>query len=157
MSIESVKKHLRKYNKDSFVIELSESSASVLEAAHALKIKPERIAKTIALKKGQNDAMLILMAGDMKLDNAKFKNTFGFKPRMLTAEEAFYHTGHYVGGICPFGLNEKIEVYLDISLKRFDTVFPACGSSNSAIELTLKEIEEIVPTNKYVDVCKSIN
>ena len=101
--------------------------------------------------------MLILMAGNMKLDNAKFKNTFGFKPRMLNKDEALIHTGHPVGGICPFGLKEEADIYLDISLKKYDTVFPACGSCNSAIELSIKELEEIIPTNKYVDVCKPID
>lgn len=137
MSITSVKNHLKKYNKDKDIIILNESSATVLEAANALNTLPERIAKTISLKNGEDKIMLILMAGNMKLDNAKFKNTFGFKPRMLNKEEA--------------------DIYLDISLKKYDTVFPACGSCNSAIELSIKELEEIIPTNKYVDVCKPID
>lgn len=157
MSITSVKNHLKKYNKDKDIIILNESSATVLEAANALNTLPERIAKTISLKNGEDKIMLILMAGNMKLDNAKFKNTFGFKPRMLNKEEALIHTGHPVGGICPFGLKEEADIYLDISLKKYDTVFPACGSYNSAIELSIKELEEIIPTNKYVDVCKPID
>ena len=157
MSITSVKNHLSKYNKDKDIIILNESSATVLEAAHALNTLPERIAKTISLKNGDDKIILILMAGNMKLDNAKFKNTFGFKPRMLNKEEALIHTGHPVGGICPFGLKEESDIYLYISLKKYDTVFPACGSCNSAIELSIKELEEIIPTNKYVDVCKPID
>jgi len=100
--------------------------------------------------------MLILMAGDMKLDNQKFKSHFGFKPRMLSKEDAKFYTGHEVGGVCPFGLKQQLPIYLDISLKRFKTVFPACGSCNSAIELTLEEIEEITDSNNYVDVCRKI-
>lgn len=117
MSITSVKNHLKKYNKDKNIIILNESSATVLEAANALNTSPERIAKTISLKNGEDKIMLILMAGNMKLDNAKFKNTFGFKPRMLNKDEALIHTGHPVGGICPFGLKEEADIYLDISLK----------------------------------------
>ena len=110
MSITSVKNHLKKYNKDKDIIILNESSATVLEAANALNTLPERVAKTISLKNGEDKIMLILMAGNMKLDNAKFKNTFGFKPRMLNKEEALIHTGHPVGGICPFGLKEEADI-----------------------------------------------
>lgn len=157
MSIQSVKEQLKKFNKENDIIELSESTATVVEAAQALNTKPERIAKTISLKNSDDSAMLILMAGDVKIDNAKFKKTFGFKPRMLSVEEAYNFTGHKVGGVCPFGLKQDLAIYLDESLKRFTTVFPACGSSNSAIELTIEEIIEITGSNNFVDVCKFID
>ena len=154
MSIEAVRNHLKKFNKDKDIIELTSSSATVLDAANALSTKPERIAKTISLHTNENGAMLVLMAGNVKVDNIKFRSVFGYKPRMLSVDEAYEFTGHKVGGVCPFGLKQDLPIYLDISLKEYETVFPACGSSNSAIELTLKEIEEI--TNTYIDVCKKI-
>lgn len=156
MSIEAVREHLKKYNKENDIVELEESSATVLEAANALHTKPERIAKTISLR-CDDGAMLVLMAGDVKIDNIKFRSQFGYKPRMLSCDEAYEYTGHKVGGICPFGLKQELPIYLDSSLKRFETVFPACGSSNSAIELTLKELEEITNTKEYIDVCKYID
>lgn len=153
MSIDNVREYLKKWNKDKDIIELDTSSATVELAASALNIEPARIAKTLSFRNGDS-AMLIVTAGDARTDNAKFKSEFGFKARMLTPDEAYVFTGHKVGGICPFALKNDIPVYLDISLKRFDTVFPACGSSNSAIELTCDELNEYAQNKKWVDVCK---
>lgn len=157
MSIENARRHLKKWHKDQDIIELKESSATVELAAQALGVAAARIAKTLSYKNGKNEedgALLIVTAGDAKIDNSKFKGEFGFKAKMLTLEEVLLFTGHEVGGVCPFGLTNKIPVYLDISLKRFDTVFPACGSGNSAIELTCSELNEYSLSNKWVDVCK---
>jgi len=153
MSIESVREYLKKWNRQNDIIELEESSATVELAAKALGVEPARIAKSLAFKNGES-AMLVVTAGDAKTDNGKFKAEFGFKARMLTPEETFEFTGHAVGGVCPFGLKTGIPVYLDVSLKRFDTVFPACGSGNSAIELTCEELEEYSGCSRWVDVCK---
>ncbi|MEL7567852.1 MAG: YbaK/EbsC family protein [Dehalobacterium sp.] len=154
MSIENVRKHLKKWNRDQDIIELEASSATVELAAQALDVEPARIAKTLSFKNGGNSALLVVAAGDAKTDNGKFKGEFGFKPRMLSVEEALEITGHAVGGVCPFGLKNNIPVYLDISLRRFETVFPACGSSNSALKLTCPELEEYSMSKKWVDVCK---
>lgn len=153
MSIDNVREYLEKWNRDKDIIELDASSATVELAARALSVEPERIAKTLSFR-NRDSALLIVTAGDAKIDNAKFKSEFEFKARMLTPDEAFAFTGHKVGGICPLGLKNDILVYLDISLKRFDTVFPACGSSNSAIELTCDELNEYSQNKKWVDVCK---
>ncbi len=153
MAIEKVREHLRKWNRDSDILEFDTSSATVELAAKALGTEPARIAKTISLKDG-NGAMLVVTAGDVKIDNAKFKAEFGFKARMLSPDEALNLTGHAIGGVCPFGLKERTRVFLDVSLTRFDTVFPACGSSNSAIQLTCDELEEYSSSEKWVDVCK---
>ena len=153
MAIEKVYEHLKKWNREKDILEFDTSSATVLLAAQALGCEPARIAKTISFKAGE-EALLIVAAGDAKIDNGKFKSEFGFKPRMLTPDEALEFTGHAVGGVCPFGLKTNILVYLDISMKRFETVFPACGSSNSAIKLTCDELEEYSRCRKWVDVCK---
>jgi prolyl-tRNA editing enzyme YbaK/EbsC (Cys-tRNA(Pro) deacylase) len=155
MSIENVRIWLKKWNRENDIIEMDASTATVAEAAGALGVIPARIAKSISLKTA-NGAMLVIVAGDMKLDNRKFKERFGFKPKMLAVEEALSWTGHAVGGVCPFGLPDGVDVYLDISMKRFTTVFPACGSGNSAIELTLDELNEYSKNKDWVDVCKSI-
>ncbi len=155
MAIEKVREHLNRWNRDKNILEFEVSSATVELAAKALNVEPARIAKTISLKAGET-AMLVVTAGDVKLDNAKFKSEFGFKARMLNPEEVLKFTGHSIGGVCPFGLKNDINVYLDISLKRFQTIFPACGSSNSAIELTCDELEEYSSSIKWVDVCKNI-
>jgi prolyl-tRNA editing enzyme YbaK/EbsC (Cys-tRNA(Pro) deacylase) len=155
--IEQAQTHLRQWGRDKDIIKLDASTATVAEAAAALKVEPARIAKSISLKAAGEGALLILSAGDMKLDNRKFKDQFGFKIRMLSAEEALTATGHAVGGVCPFGLLPGVDVYLDISMQRFQTVFPACGSSNSAIELTMKELEEYSDSKGWIDVCKEIN
>ena len=135
------------------VLILDESSATVELAAQALRCPPERIAKTLAFLVGDRP-VLVVMAGDAKVNNSKFKAFFKEKARMLTAEQAEALVGHAVGGVCPFAVNEGVQVYLDASLKRFETVFPACGSGNSAIELTLPELETLSNFISYVDVTK---
>jgi prolyl-tRNA editing enzyme YbaK/EbsC (Cys-tRNA(Pro) deacylase) len=155
MSIETVREYLRRWKRGGDIIELGVSTATVVEAAAALGVIPARIAKSISLKR-EAGAMLVITAGDMKLDNRKYKEEFGLKAKMLAPEEALAMTGHAIGGVCPFGLPAGVAVYLDVSLKRFDTVFPACGSGNSAIELTLAELNEYAQNVAWVDVCKQI-
>jgi prolyl-tRNA editing enzyme YbaK/EbsC (Cys-tRNA(Pro) deacylase) len=153
MAIENVREYLKQWGKDKDVLEFETSSATVELAAQALGVEPARIAKTLSFRNGEG-AMLIVAAGDAKTDNGKYKEEFGFKARMLTPEEALEYTGHAVGGVCPFGLKGNVPVFLDVSLKRFETVFPACGSSNSAIQLTCEELEEYSRNQKWVSVCK---
>jgi prolyl-tRNA editing enzyme YbaK/EbsC (Cys-tRNA(Pro) deacylase) len=155
MSIEAVREYLRRWKRESDIIELAASTATVAEAASALGVIPARIAKSISLMR-EDRAMLVITAGDTKLDNRKYKEAFGLKAKMLTPEEALAMTGHAIGGVCPFGLPTGVAVYLDVSLKRFDTVFPACGSGNSAIELTPDELNEYAQNTAWVDVCKPI-
>jgi prolyl-tRNA editing enzyme YbaK/EbsC (Cys-tRNA(Pro) deacylase) len=155
MSIDRVRTYLQRWDRDKDIIEMGTSTATVAEAAAALGVIPARIAKSISLRRGEG-AMIVVTAGDMKLDNRKYKDRFGIKAKMLSPEEALEATGHAVGGVCPFGLPPGIEVYLDDSMKRFDTVFPACGSSNSAIQLTLDELYAYSQSNAWVDVCKPI-
>jgi prolyl-tRNA editing enzyme YbaK/EbsC (Cys-tRNA(Pro) deacylase) len=155
MSVEQVREYLKRWNRDKDLVEMDASTATVVEAANVLKVIPARIAKSISLKQGDS-AVVIVIAGDMKLDNRKYKDRFGIKARMLNPEEALALTGHAIGGICPFGLPEGVAVYLDASMKRFDTVFPACGSGNSLIELTLEELDEYSQNKEWVDVCKPI-
>lgn len=153
MSIEKVKKYFKNYGLEDRVMELAESSATVELAAAALGCEPCRIAKTLSFMAGER-TILIVAAGDTKIDNAKYKAQFGVKAKMLTPEEAVLRIGHAVGGVCPFAVNDGVTVYLDVSLKRFQTVFPACGSSNSAIELTIAELEQYSGYDSWVDVCK---
>jgi prolyl-tRNA editing enzyme YbaK/EbsC (Cys-tRNA(Pro) deacylase) len=153
MAIDKVREHLKSWGRNTDILEFETSSATVELAAMALDIEPARIAKTIALKAGES-AMLVVAAGDAKIDNSKFKGEFGFKAKMLTPEEVLEYTGHAIGGVCPFGLKNDLSVFLDVSLKRFDTIFPACGSSNSAIGITCIELEEYSLSSKWVDVCK---
>ncbi len=154
MSIERVKAYFKEFGIENRIIELNESSATVELAAQALGCEPCRIAKSISfLKDGK--AILIVAAGDAKIDNAKYKAHFGVKAKMLTPDEAVELIGHAVGGVCPFAANDTTKVYLDESLKRFETIFPACGSSNSAIELTIPELEKYSNYLEWVDVCKS--
>lgn len=129
------------------------SSATVELAAQALNCAPERIAKTLSFKI-DDSAILIVAAGDAKIDNSKFKGQFHTKAKMLSADEVTELVGHAVGGVCPFAVKEGVAVYLDESLKRFQTVFPACGSSNSAIELTIPELERYSGSSQWIDVCK---
>lgn len=154
MGIEQARAHLKKWGRDQDIKEFVTSSATVELAALALGVEPARIAKTLAFKEREGSALLVVAAGDAKVDNTKFKAQFGFKPKMLTAEEAFFWTGHAVGGVCPFGLKTSLTVFLDISLQRFSTVFPACGSGNSAIELTCEELAAYSLCQGWVDVCK---
>lgn len=154
MTIESVREYLKNYNKASEIIELNQSSATVALAAEALGVEPARIAKTLSFKV-DNNCILIITAGDTKIDNKKFKEFFKTKAKMLSPEEVLEFTGHAIGGVCPFGLkNSDIQVFCDISLKRFTSVFPACGSHNSAIELSCDELFEISKSSKWLDICK---
>ena len=153
MSIERVKAYFRSKGMEARVLEFSVSSATVALAAEALGCEPCRIAKTLSFLV-EDKPILIVAAGDAKIDNPKYKAQFGAKAKMLSPEQAVELIGHAVGGVCPFAVNEGVTVYLDESLKRFDTVFPACGSSNSAIELTIPELEEHSGFAGWVDVCK---
>lgn len=153
MSIEKVREYFKGHGIDSRILEFPVSSATVELAAQALGCEPCRIAKTLSFMVDGNP-ILIVAAGDAKIDNAKYKAFFHAKAKMLTPDEAATLIGHAVGGVCPFAVNEGVTVYLDESLKRFTTVFPACGSSNSAIEFTIPELEQYAPHEAWVDVCK---
>ncbi len=135
------------------IIVLEEKTATVLEAANALHVEPDKIAKTLTFK-ADDSCLLIVVVGTRKIDNAKFKQTFGRKARMLSPDEALEFTGHAVGGICPFGLKNSLPVYLDISLKDHDIVYPACGNSHSAIALSIEELEQLSKMIEWVDVTK---
>jgi prolyl-tRNA editing enzyme YbaK/EbsC (Cys-tRNA(Pro) deacylase) len=153
MSIEAVRKYLARWKRDGDIIELPQSTATVADAARSLGVEGARIAKSISLRKGDG-AIVVVTAGDTKIDNRKFKDYFGVKASMLSPEEALEFTGHAVGGVCPFALPDGVEVYLDVSMKRFASVFPACGSGNSAIELNMDELNEYSNNRAWVDVCK---
>ena len=153
MAIEKVKTYFREYGMEEKIQEFDVSSATVELAAEALHCEPERIAKTLSFLM-EDQAVLIVAAGDAKIDNAKYKAKFEKKAKMLSVDQVETFVGHAVGGVCPFAVNEGVKVYLDVSLKRFDTVFPACGSSNSAIELSIPELEEYSYYVEWVDVCK---
>ena len=154
MSIDKVRAFFRDKGIEQRVLEFSVSSATVELAAVAVGCEPARIAKTLSFM-AAGAPVLIVAAGDAKIDNAKYKGFFKTKAKMLSAEEAVNLIGHAVGGVCPFAINPGIKVYLDISLRRFETVFPACGSSNSAIELTIDELEQYSNSEAWVDVCKA--
>ena len=156
MAIEKVKEYFVQYGMEDRVLEFPVSSATVELAAQALGCEPCRIAKTLSFLVGDR-AVLIVAAGDAKIDNPKYKAQFGAKAKMLTPDQVVELIGHAVGGVCPFAVNDGVAVYLDVSLKRFDTVFPACGSSNSAIELTIPELERYSGSTAWVDVCKGWN
>lgn len=141
------------FGADGRIVELNESSATVELAAAALGCEPMRIAKTLSFYE-EDGALLVVTAGDAKVDNRKFRDEFGLKAKMLSAEDAESLVGHAPGGVCPFGVKEEVPVYLDVSLQRFETVFPAAGSSNSAIEMTIPELEQFSGYKKWVDVCK---
>ena len=153
MSIERVRAYFRERNMEDRVQEFEVSSATVELAAQALNVKGQRIAKTLSFHVDDH-VVLIVAAGDAKIANPKYKAQFHTKAKMLSHEEAETLIGHAVGGVCPFAVNEGVDVYLDESLKRFETVFPACGSSNSAIELTIPELEQYSGCDEWVDVCK---
>ena len=153
MSIENVREYFRKFNMEDKIIELKESSATVELAARALNCEPARIAKTLSFHL-EDCPILILTAGVVKIDNKKYKEKFGTKARMLSFNEAETLIGHSVGGVCPFGIKEGVKVYLDNSLKRFQTVFPAAGSSNSAIEMNLDELEKYSNSIEWIDVTR---
>lgn len=156
MAIEKVKAYFNQYGIAGRVREFETSSATVELAAQALSCEPCRIAKTLSFMAGGR-AILVVAAGDAKIDNPKYKAQFGVKAKMLTPDEAEALVGHAVGGVCPFAVNEGVAVYLDNSLRRFETVFPACGSGNSAIELTIAELEKYSGFTSWVDVCKGWN
>ncbi len=154
MAIDKVKAYFKKYGIDSKIQEFDTSSATVELAARALNCEPERIAKSLSFKI-DDKGILIVTAGDVKIDNSKYKSVFHVKAKMLSTDEVEELIGHAIGGVCPFGIKENVDVYLDVSLKRFKTVYPACGSSNSAIELTIEELEKYSNYIEWVDVCKS--
>ena len=154
MSVDKVRQYFGKYGMESRILEFDVSSATVELAAAALNCEPGRIAKTLSFLVGEQP-ILIVSAGDVKIDNAKYKATFGKKAKMLTKEQVTDLIGHAVGGVCPFAVKDGVTVYLDESLKKYETVFPACGSSNSAIELTIPEMEQYSGYKEWVDVCKS--
>ncbi|WP_346677940.1 YbaK/EbsC family protein [Erysipelatoclostridium sp. An173] len=154
MSFENVKKYFEEIEMDSKIIELKDSSANVEQAANALGCKPEHIAKTMSFKTKEGP-ILIVCAGDAKIDNKKYKSVFGQKAKMIPANEVEELIGHLPGGVCPFAIKENVKVYLDISLKRFEKVYPAAGNGHSAIELTIKELETISKADSWVDVCNN--
>ena len=153
MSIEKGRAYFRQFGMEDRVREFDVSSATVELAALALGVEGARIAKTLSFKK-DDSCILILAAGDARIDNHKFKDKFHMKAKMLAPEEVLSRVGHPVGGVCPFGINDGIDVYLDESLKRFETVFPAVGSANSAIELDLDELYKYSNAIEWIDVCK---
>lgn len=153
MSIEKVREYFSSVGIAERIREFSVSSATVALAAEALGCEAERIAKTLSFSVN-GDPILIVAAGDARIDNPKYKARFGTKAKMLSPEEVAEQVGHAVGGVCPFAVREGVTVYLDESLKRFETVFPACGSANSAIELTVAELEQYAKPAGWVDVCR---
>ena len=156
MSITAVREYLKQYNLDSKVEEFTQSSATVELAAQAAGVIPARIAKTLSFKVNDG-AVLIVTCGDTKIDNAKFKAQFHTKAKMLTPDEVIEFTGHAIGGVCPFAIeNEKVTTYLDESMKRFDIMLPAAGSANSCVRLTRDELEKASREKSWIDVCKLI-
>ena len=154
MSIDKVKEYFRNFGMEDQILEFDVSSATVELAAQAVGCEPARICKSLSFKIDER-TILILTAGDAKVDNKKYKAFFSAKAKMLAPDEVIERIGHAIGGVCPFAVNEGVEVYLDESMKRFVTVFPAAGSSNSAIELTIAEMEAYSGFTAWVDVCKS--
>ena len=153
MSIEIVREYLKQFQADDRILEFETSSATVELAAQAVGCIPARIAKTLSFYT-EDGCMLIVAAGDAKIDNSKFKHFFGYKAKMLNAEDVATMTNHAIGGVCPFGVPENVAVYLDKSMQRFDTIFPACGSSNSAIELDCDTLFTYSRAKEWIDVCK---
>ena len=153
MAIEVVREYLKKWDADKRIIEFDTSSATVELAALAVGCEPARIAKTLSFLV-EDHAILIVAAGDAKVDNPKYKAQFHTKAKILSPDQVTEMIGHAVGGVCPFGVKPGVEIYLDESLRRFDTVFPAAGSSNSAIELSMEELERFSGSTNWIDVCK---
>ncbi|MBE6145802.1 MAG: YbaK/EbsC family protein [Firmicutes bacterium] len=153
MSIDKVRNYFKEYNIEDNIIELSTSTATVKEAAESLGTEECRIAKSLSFIV-EDKPIIIVVAGDAKIDNSKYKGYFHNKAKMIPFEEVNNLIGHNPGGVCPFAINEGVTVYLDESLKRFDYVYPACGSSNSAIKLTIEELEKYSNYNTWIDVCK---
>lgn len=154
MAIEAVREYMKQWGAQDRILEFQASSATVELAAQAVGCEPARIAKTLSFLVGDHP-ILIVAAGDRRVDNHKYKKVFHTKARMLTPEQAVELVGHAVGGVCPFAVKPGVEIYLDESLKQFDTVFPAAGSSNSAIEVTMEELEQFSGSTNWVDVCKA--
>ncbi|MBS6721085.1 MAG: YbaK/EbsC family protein [Peptoniphilus harei] len=155
MSIEKVKNYFKKFGLENRIIEFDTSSATVELAAAALHCQPERIAKSLSFLLKEK-AIIIVTAGDVKIDNKKFKEIFETKAKMIEKDRVEELIGHKVGGVCPFAIKDGVDVYLDESLKRFETVFPACGSSNSAIEMTIAELEKYSNYKSWVGVAKKM-
>ena len=155
MALKNAKEYLKKFDLDKNIIEFQESTATVQEAAAALNCTEAQIAKTMAFLVN-DEAILIVVSGDKKIDNSKFKQTFHVKAKMIPFEELEMLVGHAAGGVCPFGINDGVKVYLDVSLKKFDTVYPACGTSNSAVKLTTNELEKASNYIEYLNVCKEM-
>ena len=154
MSITRAREYFAKFGMENRIIEFATSSATVALAAVAAGCEEARICKTLSFM-GKEGPLLILVAGDVKIDNHKYKEQFGVKAKMLTAEQVEELIGHAVGGVCPFGIKEGVAVYLDDSMRRFETMFPACGSSNSAIELTIEELERYSGYKAWVNIGKT--
>ncbi len=153
MAIEKVREYFKQFGLENRIMEFEVSSATVELAAQAAGCEPRQIAKSLSFT-GNDRPILIVAAGDARIDNKKYKTQFGMKAKMISADEVETSIGHGVGGVCPFAINEGVRVYLDESLRRFKTVFPACGSSNSAIELSIEELEQYSNFVSWVDVCK---
>lgn len=154
MAIERVREYFKQFNMEEKIMEFEVSSATVELAAQAVGCEPQRIAKTLSFKVN-DECVLIVTAGDAKIDNSKYKGFFHTKAKMLTPEEVETLVGHAIGGVCPFGIEPGVKVWLDVSMKRFETVYPACGSSNSAIELNMEELERYSKSLGWIDVCKN--
>ncbi len=155
MSAEKAKAHLEKFGFANRIITLGESSATVELAAHALGCEPARIAKSLTFSVNGTPVMIVT-AGDVKIDNPKYKSKFGCKAKMLSPDEVSELIGHPVGGVCPFGVNDGTEIYLDASMKRFERVFPAAGSGNTAVELSIQDLEKCSGFKEWIDVTKPI-
>lgn len=153
MSIEKVRQYFQPLGREQDILEFETSSATVELAAQAAGVIPARIAKTLSFLVDEG-CVLIVTAGDAKIDNSKFKAMFHAKAKMLSPEQVYSFTGHAVGGVCPFAVPEETPIYLDVSLKRFPWIYPACGSANSAIKLSNEELQALVPGARWVDVCK---
>ena len=153
MAFDKAKEYLKQFGLENRIMVFDTSSATVDLAAQAVGCEPARIAKTLSFKVG-DDCVLIVAAGDARIDNSKYKAQFHTKAKMLAPDEVETLVGHAIGGVCPFGVKEGVKVYLDVSLRRFESVYPACGSSNSAVELTLPELEKASGCEAWIDVCK---
>ena len=155
MSLERAKAYIKSKGFLDHVIELEASTATVIDAANALGVEPGMIAKTMSFLQGENP-VLILTEGTAKVDNRKYKDTFHMKAKMIPFEEVEKYIGHAPGGVCPFGINEGVEVYLDESLRQFEVVYPAAGNDHSAVKLTIPELEQIAGAKGWVNVCKEV-
>ena len=155
MILIKVKEYLKKYNYDDKIMEFDLSTATVEEASRELKCTPGEIAKSLSFIVN-DDVIVIVVKGDNKIDNHKFKETFHVKAKMIDRDSVEELTGHIPGGVCPFGLNDNVKVYLDISLKKYEYVYPACGSANSAIKLSIPELEKLSNCVEWIDVTKEI-